>query len=77
MKKIVIISIIAAILAISAVFIILTNQKFVEPAQPIQTEQIEQKQPESVQPKAEPQKEPVLLDENDMPKSDVNVPEIG
>ena len=76
MKKavLIILSIIATILAV--ICLILTGLKVTEPVTPTQTEQTEQKQPPAIRPKVEVQA-PSLMDENDMPKSDVKVPEIG
>ena len=72
-KALVIISIVIAIICI-----VFANKKPVEaPTVPVQTEEVKKEQPKVVQPKAEPKEEQVLFDENDMPKSDVDVPEIG
>ena len=78
MKKILtIILIILIISAIAGTCFILKKQKPDQPAQPIQTEQIKKPVQQNIkQPKTEV-KEPKLLDENNMPKSDINVPEIG
>lgn len=75
MKKIIIlISIIVFILA--AVFCAIKHN---EPKETIETpkqEVIKQETPIKIEQKKSPKK-PILRDENDMPKSDVNVPEIG
>ena len=74
-KTLIIISVITVILAV--ICIILTNKKTVNtPNIPVKKEQIKQNKSDTIQKETESE-EPELLDENDMPKSDVKVPEIG
>lgn len=76
MKKIIaIISIIAIVVAVG--LIVLNNKQEVEQVTPVQTEEVKPVQPQKIQPKPVFDKKPILRDENDMPKSDVDVPEIG
>ena len=78
MKKALIITSIIVVLVLALTCLILTSKKTTnDTKENIQTEQVEQKTPVEVQKKVVPVSEPTMRDENDMPKSDVNVPEIG
>ena len=77
MKKILIITLLIAIILVITSFVILNKKTETKPVKPVQTEQVEPKKPVKTKKIITPQKTPVMRDENDMPKSDVNVPEIG
>ena len=77
MKKILIItSIIIVVLA--AVCLVLINQKSAPVPEPqVQTERVQKVTPAKIKKNVNVEETPTMRDENDMPKSDVNVPEIG
>ena len=77
MKKILIIISIIVIVLVTACVVLLNKKTVTIEKEQVQIEQQKSVTPTKIKKKINVEKEPIMRDENDMPKSDVNVPEIG